>query len=875
MKNKRIAVLLLAAMMAVSSGAGWRVAYAAETDKAVESELKQEEMADGTDTANDTDSAYAEDTEETEREENLIKEEQNNGTATYSDEIQTQASDPVIDSSKKTVTYNEPVDITLDANSPVSSGFISGLDELSGVSGRNITYIYNQPVHITFDGVTASGGMLIRNNRFNVYRFNAPVTIDIKNSNFKQFSVSYLYNAFGVYNGDEKEMGVYTDQKFTVNIENSTVGVFAGGMVKNGSLEAGMYTSKAIDSNCQMDGGIDVTISGKSTVTSLFAGHRFTNLEEKESNNQIFTMKSVNITVNDSTVGNITASEYFAKNTNRANDAKLDGNLNITLENGAKLTSALIGNKCAYGADNAYQCGEVTGTTTFTADSAQTMAQLRNVDLLNLGGSLNIIPASENTGANMTLRDSGMKIDLTNPDQWKIGDVVLAYKYTDGTYPRVDDSKVSHNWTDDSMHLLYEDNTAASTQEWKFKRDTATVTIKEKDNSKEYGDIQVKLNEQISRDQIPETVARKGYEVIGWEKEDGSSWDLEKDLVTGDMTIYPVWKLDKPINGTLEAEGNITTIHTGKSITLRVTANHEAEGTITYSYEWYKDGTVIPSKTRAVQGIDELQVSESGQYSVRVKASDGTLVSEEAEYGPLEITVTDHDFSGEWEKDATNHWHICQVEDCGVRDGEAAHAYGEWNVVREATETEAGSRERTCTVCAYKDTEEIPKLPAAEQYRVTYTFISGTKGQELPDEILKLLPTDEAKYKTGTKVKGKVPAETTVKTQDGVWTFAGYDEEEKVITADTTFTGVWNYKKNEEKTPDNKDDRNEPGKGDNNSEIIKKEETSKVTTVVTQKITGGNVKTGDYADSARYLVLLGSSLMAGVIILFWKKRRVK
>ncbi|WP_166078447.1 N-acetylmuramoyl-L-alanine amidase family protein [Xiamenia xianingshaonis] len=36
------------------------------------------------------------------------------------------------------------------------------------------------------------------------------------------------------------------------------------------------------------------------------------------------------------------------------------------------------------------------------------------------------------------------------------------------------------------------------------------------------------------------------------------------------------------------------------------------------------------------------------------------------------------------------------------------HTYGEWTVTKEATETEAGSQERACSVCGEKETQEIP-----------------------------------------------------------------------------------------------------------------------------------------------------------------------
>ena len=38
-----------------------------------------------------------------------------------------------------------------------------------------------------------------------------------------------------------------------------------------------------------------------------------------------------------------------------------------------------------------------------------------------------------------------------------------------------------------------------------------------------------------------------------------------------------------------------------------------------------------------------------------------------------------------------------------------AHTYGEWKVVKEATETEEGLKSHSCTVCGAKETASIPK----------------------------------------------------------------------------------------------------------------------------------------------------------------------
>ncbi len=56
------------------------------------------------------------------------------------------------------------------------------------------------------------------------------------------------------------------------------------------------------------------------------------------------------------------------------------------------------------------------------------------------------------------------------------------------------------------------------------------------------------------------------------------------------------------------------------------------------------------------------------------------------------------DYGEEWKYDGTNHWHECA---CGEKEGEGEHSYGEWRL------NEDGSRERQCSVCAYKDIEPV------------------------------------------------------------------------------------------------------------------------------------------------------------------------
>ena len=55
-------------------------------------------------------------------------------------------------------------------------------------------------------------------------------------------------------------------------------------------------------------------------------------------------------------------------------------------------------------------------------------------------------------------------------------------------------------------------------------------------------------------------------------------------------------------------------------------------------------------------------------------------------------------------------------ETCGATEGDvAAHTYGEWEIVKEATEQEAGERKQTCTACGHSVTETIDKLAGGDE----------------------------------------------------------------------------------------------------------------------------------------------------------------
>ena len=74
-----------------------------------------------------------------------------------------------------------------------------------------------------------------------------------------------------------------------------------------------------------------------------------------------------------------------------------------------------------------------------------------------------------------------------------------------------------------------------------------------------------------------------------------------------------------------------------------------------------------------------------------------------------------HSYTGAgWSKDDTNHWHECTDPNCTNKPGSikdaAAHTFGKWSVIKEASSTNPGSKKRSCSVCGYEYTAEIPVI---------------------------------------------------------------------------------------------------------------------------------------------------------------------
>ena len=136
--------------------------------------------------------------------------------------------------------------------------------------------------------------------------------------------------------------------------------------------------------------------------------------------------------------------------------------------------------------------------------------------------------------------------------------------------------------------------------------------------------------------------------------------------------------------------------------------------------DWSKDGT---NHWRECACGDKTAVAEHsfGEWTVTKEASTtepGSKTRSCSVCGfeeTLEIPVLSHthSYGTDWKNNETSHWHECT---CGDKADMAAHSFGEWTVTKEANTTEPGSKTRSCSVCGFEETLEIPVLSHTHSY---------------------------------------------------------------------------------------------------------------------------------------------------------------
>lgn len=130
--------------------------------------------------------------------------------------------------------------------------------------------------------------------------------------------------------------------------------------------------------------------------------------------------------------------------------------------------------------------------------------------------------------------------------------------------------------------------------------------------------------------------ARAGYAFAGWT---GTGLDEPTQDVTvakgctGDRTYTATWTLDAPA---VELSASADEVTYGTEVTLTATARHDAEG-LSFTYEWYRGEDRLEGETGATLTLRD--VADSGSYTVRVSATDGTLTSSQVASNAVSVTI--------------------------------------------------------------------------------------------------------------------------------------------------------------------------------------------------------------------------------------------
>lgn len=75
-----------------------------------------------------------------------------------------------------------------------------------------------------------------------------------------------------------------------------------------------------------------------------------------------------------------------------------------------------------------------------------------------------------------------------------------------------------------------------------------------------------------------------------------------------------------------------------------------------------------------------------------------------------------HSYTGEWQKDASGHWKVCDGSDCNEKSMQAEHDWDEGAVTTPATCSAAGVKTFTCETCGFTKTEPVPVDATAHKW---------------------------------------------------------------------------------------------------------------------------------------------------------------
>lgn len=169
------------------------------------------------------------------------------------------------------------------------------------------------------------------------------------------------------------------------------------------------------------------------------------------------------------------------------------------------------------------------------------------------------------------------------------------------------------------------------------------------------------------------------------------------------------------------------------------------------------------------------------------------------------------------------------------------------------------------------DTISTKESPELLRYIVTHEFISRTEGKELPEEVLKKLPSITRGYRNNSVVYPSGFDTSDIIVEDGIWKFVSWDRKKDQITDNNVnFIGTWEFEKKDIISEVNPPKPNIPEK---NIEPEKDKPVDMKSDNNTKKIDAINtVETGDKTNTQNLIMLLVLGLSTISIIYLVKRK---
>ena len=195
----------------------------------------------------------------------------------------------------------------------------------------------------------------------------------------------------------------------------------------------------------------------------------------------------------------------------------------------------------------------------------------------------------------------------------------------------------------------------------------------------------------------------------GWQKDDTNHW---KECSCGEKLnvanhAYGEWSVTKPATtteeGSRERTCSVCEYTQKETIPVHVHSIHDETWKYDDTNHW-KECSCGEKLNVANHAYGEWRVTKPATETEEGSKARDCTVCDYVQTETIPMLKHEHSY-GDWQKDKTQHWKECH---CGDKTEVGNHTFDDWTITKEPTTTETGSRERTCSICKYTQTETLP-----------------------------------------------------------------------------------------------------------------------------------------------------------------------